>query len=1012
MKVKIAVGGSLCALVLFLDASAALGSLLPVHLCCEYATKALGIGERQPRLSWEFDTDNPTVRGQRQTAYRVLVASTIEQLQNDQADLWDSGKVESDNTVGVEYGGRALQSSDRCYWKVQVWDQDSKPSSWSEITFWTVGLLAPQDWQAQWIGVPSTAVDASRFFRDWTRRVPGPADPVPRRVPAGPEVQAWIEAAKTRVTLDMPKQINGLTWSEDRLEELQPAALLRREFTVAAPVKRATVYLCGLGCYELWLNGKRVQGRVLDPAETNYGHYAYYVTYDVTKAMRVGKNALGVVLGDGFYRQAVAFAAPKTPAIFGQRGLILQLEIELGDGRRERVVSDGRWKCSVDGPLLKNSVFSGELYDARREMPGWDCAGFDDRSWSAVEIIPPLAPRLEPQMIPPIRVVETVKPVAISNPRPGVWVYDFGCHLTGFVRLRVAAAAGTEITLKYVETLARDGTAFQPEAFLGAKSVDIYVCRGGQEESWEPDFTEHSFRHVQMEGFPDKPTLDMLEGRFVTTEMEPAMQFECANSMFNRLHAAFVRTGMENTQGNLCIEPLREKTSWMTYPHVLIMMHNFAAHPFLAKLVDDMDAKTLTFKVGNQIYPDVAPTIITGRRNTWFSEGAVATILLPWELYLQYGDRRLLERHYPFMQSTMRYFAAIAPTGVLYSWIGDWHDALPDINSVYLRAEVAARPGNLPAEVAAHFGRGQAGGFPINTPPTIVSTAFFDEAALTMAVVSRLLNKPQEAEEYEQLARHIKARFIATFYKSDEASFGSQTANAFALSEGMIPPGSEQEVMESLAHDIVVTHRGHFSTGELGTDRLLHVLSDQGRADLAYTLMTQNDFPSFALMLNYGSTTTWETWGEAILNQTPLGEKTPIEAGRPLSHIQFVAVDAWFLQNVAGIRRDDSQPGFKAVVLKPELFRQIAWARARYHSVRGWIESDYAVRDGRIAMNVTIPPNTTAAVYVPTANPGTVTESGHPVKNADGVSYLRTENDYAVFAVQSGSYRFSAALDH
>ncbi|MCX6894796.1 MAG: family 78 glycoside hydrolase catalytic domain [Verrucomicrobia bacterium] len=508
----------------------AAAELQPARLRCEYANNPLGIEAKQPWLSWEFSAAPAGSRGLRQTAYQVLVASSEALLAEGRADLWDSGKVASDATIGIEYAGRKLRSNERCFWTVRTWDQDGKVSDWSKPARWTMGLLDASDppspggfgaagWQAKWIGVPTNAAQASRFFRDWKRKMPAPADPAPMRVPAGPEVQAWIAATKVNSTYQMPKQFDGVKYSQERLEELQPAPLLRREFAVAAPVKRAVVYLCGLGCYQLRVNGRSVDERVLDPAQTDYDVRAFYTTFDVTELLRAGKNAIGVVLGDGWFRQTLTFTHLKQPAAFGRPGLLLQMEIEYADGRVERVVSDGSWKCSIEGPVVKNAVYAGELYDARREMPGWDAPNFDEKNWAAVEVIPPLTPRVQSQMIAPIRVVETVKPVALTNPKPGVWVFDMGAQLTGHARLHTAAPAGTAITLKFAETLNREGLAHQPESLnMGARAVDMYVCRGG-EATWETQFTYHSFRYVQVEGLAGKPALDLLEGRFVTQRL-------------------------------------------------------------------------------------------------------------------------------------------------------------------------------------------------------------------------------------------------------------------------------------------------------------------------------------------------------------------------------------------------------------------------------------------------------------------------------------------------------------
>lgn len=974
----------------------------PTRLRCEYLVDPLGIDAIRPRLSWEFPSKPDGPRGMRQTAYQVLVASIEALLQEGKPDLWDSGKIVSDETIGIEYAGRELRSGEQCYWKVRTWDQGGKVSEWSKPDFWTMGLLDASDWLAKWIGAPANAAQSSRFYRDWKRRVPAPSDVAPSRVPDGPEVHAWIESTKVNAAYGMPKGFDGLKYSQERLEELQPAPLLRREFNVTAPVNRATIYLCGLGCYQLRLNGKNLDERVLDPAQTDYDVRAFYTTFDVTDSLHTGKNAIGVVLGDGWYRQTLTFTHLKQPAAFGRPGLLLQMEIEYADGRVERIISNDQWKCSVEGPLVKNAVYAGELYDARREMPGWDAPAFDEKDWASVEVIPPLTPRVQSQMIPPIRVVETVKPVALSNPKPGVWVCDMGVQLTGNVRLHTDAPPGTAITLKFAETLDHDGLAHQPGSLnMGAKGVDMYVCRGGK-ATWEPQFTYHSFRYVQVEGLSDKPPLDMLEGRFVTQDLEPALEFQCSNDLLNRVHTAFVRTGMQNAQHKWTDCPSREKRGWVGYPLHMIMAYNFDAYPFLGKIVEEMGIKTFTMKVNSKPYPGVCRTIIPSADSTSMATG-IHGVLLPWELYLQYGDRRLLEKIYPVMRSTFLWNAAcLTPDGVGDCWIGDWHDALPGYEEKYIQ---------LRKDAAKRTGKTGGGGQSVNSDPGPTITARLYQAAQYMVAAARALNKPEaEIREYEQIANRIKEGFIKVFYKSDELAYGSQTSDAYALCLDLLPPGKENQVLDSLVSDVMVTRKGHFSTGEFGTDRLLEALTIKNRDDVACALMTKEDFPSFGLMLAQGSTTTWETWGEAILSTSKSGKPELVAATRPVSHAQFLAADGWFLKDIAGIRRDESSVGFKSIILRPHLFRQLDWEKADFHSIRGVITSDWKRQGDRFSWKVVVPPNTTAMAFVPTKNAASVLEGSQAAGKSTGVKFLREEDGAAVFELQSGNYNFQSLL--
>ncbi|MCF7818678.1 MAG: glycoside hydrolase family 78 protein, partial [Kiritimatiellales bacterium] len=644
--------------------------------------------------------------------------------------------------------------------------------------------------------------------------------------------------------------------------------------------------------------------------------------------------------------------------------------------------------------------------DARREMPGWNLPGFDDRTWSGVEVVAPLTPRLEAQRVPPIRVVETAKPVALTNPKPGVWVYDMGVQLFGYARLKVDAPAGTVLTLRYVESLWPDGTRYELNR-MACNQADVYVCKGGGEE-WTPSFTEHAFRYVQVEGFPGQPELEMLEGRSIANDIAPAQHFECSNELLNRIHAMFVRTALQAAQHKFGSDTARERSCWLGNAPLMYWIYGFDAWTLYEKTMADMDYHQFQRRVGGKMY-SIPRSIILEPRVSTYPEGVLASIRIFWDAYLYTGNLQLLEHLYPRMRETMQYMAAMAPEGIYDSWLGDWHDALPKgADSISADGSTTKLRGAARKRYDGPYGG--AGGFPANTSPAIPPTARLYECARNMAEAARLLGKPEDGKEYEQLAQRIKSGFIAKFYDPDKSTFGSQTANAAALWLGLIPPGSETKVLESLVADIKVTHKEHFSTGIFGTPLLLQVLLDCGRDDVAYALMTQEDFPSFGLMIAHGATTSWETWGEAILENTPEGNSPPFNASRPQSHLQFLGVDAFFLQGIAGIQRDDRLPGFQGIVLKPHLVRQLEWARADFHSVRGVITSDWKRQGDQFSWKVVVPPNTTATAFVPAKDTGAVLENGKVAAQATGVKFLREEGGAAVFELQSGRYAFQSEL--
>ena len=470
--------------------STAQGSSAPVGLRCEYLVNPQGIDATQPRLFWQLQPASPAVRGRRQTAYQVLVATNETDLRHDKGVLWDSGKVTSGESVQISYSGESLTSQEACWWKVRVWDENDRVSAWSQPAFWTTGLLQPDDWKGQWIG-----------FDEPTGGQPG-------NVPSA----VADESSARRLA----------------------ARWLRKEFPVSRAVRRATVYFSGLGLSELYLNGQKVGEDVLSPGLTDYDKRVLYVTHDVTGLVRPGRNAVGVILGNGrFY--APRLRIPTRTRSFGYPKLLLQLEVEYTDGTRDVIVSDSSWELTTAGPIRANNEYDGEEYDARREMPGWANAGFDDSAWSPAQIVSAPGGKLAAQMIQPIRVTGTLKPVALAEPSPGVFIFDLGQNMVGWCRLKVRGPAGARVVLRHAETLKPDGTLYL-DNIRGAKVTDIYTLNGKGPEVYEPRFTYHGFRYVEVTGFPGKPTLAALEGRVVNDDLAGAGEFSCSQPMINHIY--------------------------------------------------------------------------------------------------------------------------------------------------------------------------------------------------------------------------------------------------------------------------------------------------------------------------------------------------------------------------------------------------------------------------------------------------------------------------------------------
>lgn len=832
-------------------ANISLTMITAIDLRCEYLARPMGVDTLLPRLSWTLWSRE---RGQRQTAYRILVASSPELLERDEADLWDTGIVHSDRTSHIVYEGVPLRSLQRCYWKVRVWDALGQPADWSEVGWWEMGILHAEEWQAKWICASAA----------------------------------------------------------------EPAPLFRKEFDVQTGLRRARALICGLGYYELSLNGKRVGEQVLDPAQTDYEKRAFYVVHDVTHLLQEGANCVGVMLGNGWYNQSIVWGGMS----YGQPVLLLQLVLEYDSGRVELVCTDETWKTKP-GPVLKNNVYAGEEYDARLEIPGWNEVGLDDSDWQPVRVSGSPTQSLQSQMMSPICRTRTLPTVALSSPQPGVWIFDMGQNFAGWARLRVQAPAGTTITLRFAESVHPDGTLNPESTGVFATHVvqtDRYTCKGEGTEVWEPRFTYHGFRYVEMTGYPGTPTPDMLEGVVVHTAVQPVGTFECSDEMLNRIHRTAIWTEISNLHSIPTDCPHRERCGWLGDAHVSAEMtiYNFEMASFWTKYLEDIET-SLTEKG--------LPTFVApGKRKIGEAspDWGTAIVQIPWYLYLYYGDTRVLERHYPTMKRWVEHLQSISDGYIVSAGLGDW-----------------CAPGSVPG----------------NTPIPITSTAVFYLDAVLLAKSASVLGKREDEQHFAQLAQRIKQAFIERFYDVQNHTFGSQAADALALAWGLAPEGEEQAIADSLARDVMEKHGGHHSTGILGSRHLYWALSEYGHGDAAMTILHQHDYPSIGNLFRMGATTFWEYWGEPHIDEQ--------EGPRSYNHPMQGGFDAWFFYGIAGIRPDEEGAGFQRIVLQPQFLPGLNWARASYRSMHGLIVSEWYRNGERVMWKVVIPPGATAVTRLP-----------------------------------------------
>lgn len=880
----------------------AAAALAVADLRCEQAANPLGVDTREPRLGWRLTSRD---RGERQTAYQILVASTEALLAQGRGDLWDSGKTTSGESNLVPYKGAPLRPRQRAHWKVRVWDARGQATGYSAPAWWEMSLLDPGEWKGHWIGVPA----------GWSGR----------------------------------------------------ALYFRRPFETKKPVSAARVYVSGLGYYELHLDGAKIGDHVLDPGWTAYDKRVLYATYDVTSALKPGRHMIGAVVGHGWY------GTPK---------LLLQLEITYADGTTERIASIGghpadqpAWSASA-GPWLRDSVFDGEEYDARLEKHNWAAPGRSNtepyprgEGWTTPVHVPPPGGVMQSQTLEPIRVVETRAPARMTEPKPGVFVFDTGQNLAGWAALRVRGERGTTITLRFGEYLAKDGTVDQAN-LRKALATDRYTLKGGGEETWEPRFTYHGFRYVQVEGFPGRPGPNAIAIRVVRSSVEPNGTFSSSHPLLGRIHEMVRWTEMSNLHSVPTDCPQRnERMGWMNDLTVRIdqALYNFDLARFYSKFLDDVRDT----QAADGTITDTVP-YTWGRRPA--DPVSVSFLLLAWEHYQRYGDTRPMAKHFDGFRAWVDYVAGTAQDGVV-PW-GSWGDWAP------------------PANVSVQGSIG-AGAMAKNTPLPLTSTGYLYYSAMLLSQMAAALGNADAQKKYQDLAARTHEAFNRAFFVSETGGYGknNQAANSLALAFGLVPEAQRARVLENLVAD-VKAHDHHLTTGNLCTKYLMEVLTEGGRTDVAFRIATQETYPSWGFMLANGATTVWERWEYLTGGQM-----------NSHNHPMMGSVGSWFYKYLAGIRPDPAGPGFRRFIVRPHPVAGLDWVRATYRSPYGLIESAWRTQGGRFSLRVSVPVGSTATVFVPGAA-ARITEGGRPVARAPGVRVVRQEGDTAVLEAVSGSYEF------
>jgi alpha-L-rhamnosidase len=858
-------------------------------------------------------------RGAQQTAYKILVASSPAALAKNEGDLWDSGKADSDETIQINYNGRPLNSWQEVFWKVRVWDKDGKVSSWSRPARWTMGVLKDSDWHAYWIGAENTNISS---------------------------------------------------------------LLLRHEFSVKPGLARALVNICGLGQYEMTLNGKKVGEDFLSPGWTKYDRTCLYDTRDITPLLRRGKNAVGIELGNGMYRSLGGGRFTKFKGSFGPQEAIAQIRLEYDDGSAEFIGTDDSWR-TASGPVTFTSIYGGEGYDGALAQPDWNRVGFDDAKWPhAIAMDGPGGElRGHSCAAPPVGEFEIHKPVATFTLTNGDVVFDLGQNAAHIPVISVSGKSGSEVLLYPSELTNFNGSVNQGSMGAGRRGgVWCNFTKGADGvETWSPKFFYVGCRYVQVHCIPATtngapPEIKSLTGIVIHSSSEPIGNFDCSNDLFDRTFG-LIRWAQQNNMVSILTDcPHRERLGWLEQDHLNgpALRYDFDLAQLFTKILNDIADSQLT----NGLVPTTAPEYAIFRnkadtvhlRNDYGDspEWSSTVIIAPWQQYEFDGDLNLFRIHYDTMTNYLTYLENRATHFILNFGMGDWYDLGPK------------KPGLSQL-----------------TPAGLTATAFYYHDANILSRAAALLGKTDDAQTYSNLAQNIRRAFNAKFFNATNHSYatGSQCANAISLHMGLCEPTNRADVLNSIVQD--VRNRGNgLTAGDVGYRYLLRALAEGGRSDVIFDMNDQTTKPGYGMQVAKGKTSLTEAW----------------DGGSSQDHFMLGQIQEWFYHDLAGIQDAPGSPGFKQIVIAPQPVGDVAWVKASFNSIRGDMVSNWKHGDGKFSLKISIPANTSATVYVPTKSANTVTEDGKPAAQSDGVKFLRVEGNCAVYAVESGNYEFQSAF--
>lgn len=888
--------------------------LQAIYLTCEYIENPLGIDTKVPRLSWKL---NSRERSQSQKAYELIVSDNLKDAEQGIGNVWSTGKIVSSQNVQIEYKGAALNSFTRYYWKIKVYNQDDEKSAWSSVNWFETAMLDASDWKAQWIsdGSKNPAKDEDYY-------------------------------------------------EDDRMP------LLRREFTTNKKILSARLYISGLGYYEAYLNGKKISDHVLDPGFTTYRKQVLYVVHDITSLLQRGTNVIGIMLGSGWWN-------PLPFKLFGRWDLRkyqqtgrpcvkAEIHFRYNDGSKDKIITDENWQ-TAPGPIIQNNVYLGEKYDARLEQKNWNTLNNDRSQWKNAVIVEGPEGMLTVQMQPAIKITKVLKPISITEVKPDTFIVDMGQNFAGVARIKVNGNTGKKIALRYGEGIFEDGslnvmttatTQIKKGGIRGGPGApetawqeDDYTLKGNGIETWNPRFTFHGFRYVEITGWPGKPTINDVEGLRMNADLPQNGAFACSNNMFNKLHDVIQWTFLSNVFSVQSDCPGREK---MGYGADIVVsanafIYNYNMANFYTKTVRDF---------ANEQRPqggitEIAPFTGIADRGYGDDSGPLGWELgFPFvqkELYHFYGDKRIIENNYEAFKKQLSFLESKEINGTFYWDISD-HEAIDP------------------------------------KPEEFTAASFYYHHVILGAEFAGILGKTDDSVKYAKKAQRIKNLIVRKYLVPKTGRFdnATQSAQLFALWYDFSP---EKDSSIKVLLNEFARHNWHLSTGIFSTKWMFDVLRRNDMNEIAYRVANQKDFPGWGNMLQNDATTLWESW------QFP-------ETGPSRNHPMFGSIDEWFYRSLLGI--NPAAPGFEKIIIKPQPAGDLTWAKGSYNSIRGMITSDWKLNGNNFALNVSIPANTTATIYIPSKANSKILESNVLFNN------VKYDKGYAVIEVGSGSYSFNS----